>query len=53
MKSYKETKQEVKNLVEKYGINGIKNWMLNELKENGHDSLNVIKAYNYFQHIAK
>lgn len=48
MKSYKETKQEMKKLIEKYGMDGLKNWMLNELKANGHDSLNVMKAYTYF-----
>lgn len=49
MKSYNETKKEIKSLVEKHGISGIKNQMLNDLKANGHDTMNIIRVFNFFQ----
>ena len=50
MKSYKETKAEIKKLVEKHGLNGIYNYHLNELRAQGHDTVNMQNALNYFQY---
>lgn len=50
MKTYKETKEEIKKLVVQFGIKGIYNYHLNELREKGHTGLNMQKAINFFQY---
>lgn len=49
MKTYKETKAEVKKLVAEFGINGIYNYHLNALREQGHTGGNLQNAMNFFQ----
>lgn len=50
MKTYKETKEEIKKLVIQFGIKGIYNYHLNALREQGHTGLNMQKAINFFQY---
>lgn len=49
MKTYKESKAEVKKLVETIGLNNILNEHILSLIHAGHDSLNVKNAINYFR----
>lgn len=49
MKTYKESKAEVKKLVETIGLNNILNKHILSLVHAGHDSLNVKNAINYFR----
>ena len=49
-KTYKETKAEIKKLVIQHGINGIYNYHLNALREQGHTGTNMQNAINYFQY---
>ena len=49
MKTYKETKAEIKKLVLEVGINGIYNYHLNALVDQGHNVTNLQNAINYFQ----
>lgn len=49
MKTYKETKAEIKKLVVQLGIDGIYNHHLNTLREQGHTGTNLQNAINYFQ----
>ena len=53
MKTYKETKAEIKKLVLEVGINGIYNYHLNALVDQGHNSTNLQNAINYFQYSPK
>lgn len=48
MKTYKETRNAIKELVLTVGLNGIYNYHLNELHQHGHEYLNMQKAINYF-----
>lgn len=50
MKTYKETKNAVKDLAIKYGANNILNCHINSLFEDGHISSNVYKALSFFWH---
>lgn len=50
MKTYKETKEEIKKLVIQFGIKGIYNYHLNALREQGRNGLNMQKAINFFQY---
>lgn len=49
MKSYKETKEAVKQLIVKYGIKSILCGDFVELYKQGHTATNVQNAYSYFQ----
>lgn len=53
MKSYKETKAEIKKLVIQFGISGIYNYHLNALVDQGHNITNLQNAINYFQYSPK
>lgn len=53
MKSYKETKAEIKKLVLQVGINGIYNYHLNTLAAAGHTYSNIQNAINYFKYSPK
>lgn len=50
MKTYKETKAEIKKLVLKYGISGITGYHLNDLCEQGHTGTNLQNAVSYFMY---
>ena len=50
MKTYKETKTEIKKLVVQFGVNGIMNYHLNDLVDQGHNVTNLQNAVNYFQY---
>lgn len=50
MKTYKETKAEIKKLVLKYGISGITGYHLNDLHEQGHTGTNLQNAVSYFMY---
>ena len=49
MKSYKETKTAIKKLVVQFGVDGIMNYHLNELVDQGHNVTNLQNAVSYFQ----
>lgn len=49
MKTYKETKAEIKKLVVQFGISGITGHHFNALCEQGHTGTNLQNAINYFQ----
>lgn len=53
MKSYKETKEAIKELVIAHGVYGIYNYMLNELNAQGHSTTNLQNAISYFQYSPK
>lgn len=50
MKTYKETKTEVKKLVQRVGVSGIYGYHINELVDGGHNVTNIQNAINYFQY---
>lgn len=50
MKTYKETKTEVKKLVLQFGVSGIYGYHINALVDGGHNSTNIQNAINYFQY---
>lgn len=50
MKTYKETKTEIKKLVTQFGVNGIMNYHLNDLVDQGHNVTNLQNAVSYFQY---
>lgn len=50
MKTYKETKAAIRELVLQVGIAGIYNYHLNSLREQGHTGTNLQNAVNYFQY---
>lgn len=50
MKTYKETKQEVKKLVLALGINNIYNRDITPLFKEGHTATNVQNAISYFRY---
>lgn len=49
MKTYKETKAEIKKLVIRVGVDGITGGHLNALREQGHNSTNLQNAVDFFQ----
>lgn len=49
MKTYKETKAEIKDLVVKYGLDGITGRHIRGLLEKGHTGTNIQNAIDYFQ----
>lgn len=49
MKTYKETKQAIKNLVTAYGVDGITGQHIVDLLNAGHNGTNLQNAVNYFQ----
>lgn len=53
MKTYKETKTEVKKLVLQLGVCGIYGYHINALVAGGHNSTNIQNAINYFQYSPK
>ena len=53
MKTYKETKAEVKKLVLQLGVGGIYGYHINALMDCGHNATNIQNAINYFQYSPK
>jgi hypothetical protein len=53
MKTYKETKQAVKELVLAHGLEGILGQHLVALYEDGHNGTNIQNALGYFQYSPK
>jgi len=49
-KTYMETRKAIKELVLTVGLNGIYNYHLNELREQGHTGTHLQNAINYFQY---
>ena len=49
MKTYKETKVEIKKLVLQFGLTGITGDHFNALREQGHTGTNLQNAVSYFQ----
>ena len=47
-KTYMETRKAIKELVLTVGLNGIYNYHLNELREQGHTGTNLQNAISYF-----
>lgn len=50
MKTYKETKAEIKKLVVQHGLSGITGYHIVDLYNQGHTGTNVQNAISYFQH---
>ena len=50
MKTYKETKQAVKELILEVGVDGVYNYHINELGEQGHNFTNIQNALIYFRY---
>lgn len=50
MKTYKETKAEIKKLVIQFGVRGVCNSHLNALVDQGHTGTNLQNALDYFQY---
>lgn len=50
MKSYKETKAEIKALVVEHGLDGITGQHINQLQAQGHTGTNIQNAIDYFQY---
>lgn len=48
--TYIQTRKAVKELILKVGVDGVYNYHINELTEQGHDSRNVHNALNYFKY---
>ena len=53
MKTYKQTKQAVKELILEHGLSNILNSHLVELYSEGHNVTNVQNAFGYFQYSPK
>ena len=49
MKTYKETKAEIKELIVKHGLDGITGHHINQLQDQGHTGTNIQNAISYFQ----
>lgn len=49
MKTYKETKAEIKKLVVQFGLDGITGHHIIDLYNQGHNGTNIQNAINYFQ----
>ena len=50
MKTYKETKEAVKQLIILFGIDNLLNYDINRLVANGHNSTNIQNAIDYFRY---
>lgn len=50
MKTYKETKAEIKKLVIQFGADGVTNYHLNDLVGQGHTGTNLQNAVSYFRY---
>ena len=50
MKTYKETKEAVKQLILIFGIDSLLGYDINRLVANGHNTTNIQNAINYFQY---
>ena len=50
MKTYKETKQAIKELVLTYGLDGIQGQHIIALYDAGHNDTNIQNAISYFQY---
>jgi len=48
--TYLETRKAVKNLILTVGVNGVYNYHINELVDQGHNSTNVQNALSYFRY---
>lgn len=48
--TYLQTRKAVKELILKVGIDGVYNYHINELVDNGHNSANVHNALSYFRY---
>ena len=53
MKTYRETKTEIKKLVLQFGMDGITGYHLTDLSNEGHTGTNIQNAINYFQFSTK
>ena len=51
--TYLETRKAVKELILKVGIDGVYNYHINELVDNGHKIINVSNALDYFRYSPK
>lgn len=49
MKTYKETKAEIKKLVLQFGVDGISGHSIVDLLDNGHNGTNIQNAISYFR----
>ena len=49
MKTYKETKAEIKKLVLQFGLDGITGYHIRDLLLSGHNGTHLQNAVNYFQ----
>lgn len=50
MKTYIETRNAIKELIQTVGLNNIKNYHLNFLTQGGHNVRNLENAMNYFMY---
>ena len=50
MKTYKETKQAVKELILTHGLHGVPGQRIVELYKDGHTGTNVQNAFSYFRY---
>ena len=50
MKTYKETKAEIKKLVIQFGINGVTGYHIVDLMDQGHNVTNLQNAMSYFKY---
>lgn len=53
MKTYKETKAEIKKLVVQFGVDGILGQHIVDLYDNGHNGTNIQNAISYFKYSPK
>lgn len=49
MKTYKETKQAVKELILTHGVEGVPGQYIVALYKDGHNGTNIQNAFNYFE----
>lgn len=49
MKTYKETKAEIKKLVVQFGLDGITGYHIVALNDQGHNGTNIQNAISYFR----
>lgn len=50
MKTYIETRNAIKELIQTVGLDNIKNYQLNFLTQGGHNVRNLQNAMNYFKY---
>lgn len=48
--TYIQTRKVVKNLIIEVGVNGVYNYHINELVEQGHNNHDIQNALNYFRY---